>query len=170
MLKPTNRRNYKEVCSLYESRGLTDYCLRTPDDIKAIHNFDITETEGYSDLTNENKKLYADFFITYMNGLGMNTKITIFPRRVNFVRKTTYLRQLPPDPEDGKIYKEEIGVKFTILKANGKTKTLPRAGYFDEGMTADDATETREEEFLRADLIVQRDNTWFHVLAPDRYY
>lgn len=170
MLKPTNRRSYKEVCSLYESRGLTDYVLRTPDDIKAIHNFDITETEGYSDLTDENKKLFCGFMVAYMNGLGMNTKIRLFPRRVNFVRKTTFLKECPPDPEDGKIYKEEIGVKFTILKANGRTKTLPRAGYFDRDRTEKDVTHIHNEEFLRADLLIGNEKTWFHVLAPDRYY
>lgn len=170
MLKPTNRRSYKEVCALYEARGLTDYRLRTAEDVKAIHNFDLTETEGYSDLSDENKELFIKFMISFMNGQGMNLKITVFPRSVHFVRKTTFLKECPPDPEDGKVYKEEIGIKFTILKANGRTKTLSRAGYFDKDKTKEDVTHTRDEEFLRVDLLMGGNKTWFHVLAPDRYF
>ncbi len=170
MLKPTNRRSYKEVCSLYEARGLTDYRLRTAEDVKAIHNFDLTDTEGYSDLSAENKELFIKFMISFMNGQGMNLKITVFPRSVHFVRKTIFLKECPPDPEDGKIYKEEIGMKFMILKANGRTKVLSRAGYFDKDKTQADVTHTRDEEFLRVDLFMGGSKTWFHVLAPDRYF
>ena len=53
MRKATNRTSYKEVCALYEATGRTDYRLQTVNDIKVIHGFDILETTGYEDLTEE---------------------------------------------------------------------------------------------------------------------
>lgn len=73
--KPTNRTSYKEVCALYEKFGRSDYRLRSAEDILNIHGFDIRETDGYEDLTQEQKELFESYCVTHMNSLGMNTKI-----------------------------------------------------------------------------------------------
>ena len=51
--KQTNRTSYKEVTALYEHYGINNYVLRSIEDVKNIHGFDVTETTGYEDLRSE---------------------------------------------------------------------------------------------------------------------
>ena len=81
MYKPTINTSYKGVCRLYETCGRSDYCLRAAEDILFIHGFDIRKTPGYEDLTSDQKDLFAAHCVKYMNSVGMNTKITMYPFR-----------------------------------------------------------------------------------------
>lgn len=168
MRKPTNRTSYREVCKLYEERGLTDYCLKSAADVLAIHNFDLSETTGYEDLTEENKKLFTAYVLTHMNSVGMNTKITMWPKSVHFVEELTYCGPEMNDEEDGKPYRWEIGKEYIILKANGRTKKFKK--YMDEGKAADDISKTTIKRFLRVDWKYNGGSEWFHVIAPNQYY
>lgn len=90
MYKPTINTSYKGVCRLYETCGRSDYCLRAAEDILFIHGFDIRKTPGYEDLTSDQKELFAAHCVKYMNSVGMNTKITMYPKTVHFVREYQY--------------------------------------------------------------------------------
>lgn len=146
MYKPTINTSHKGVCRLYETCGRSDYCLRAAEDILFIHGFDIRKTPGYEDLTSDQKDLFAAHCVKYMNSVGMNTKITMYPKTVHFVRE------------------------WIILKANGRTKKFKK--YLDDDRTeADiDKTVTKEFEYLRVDWRQNGTNVWFHVTAPDEYY
>jgi len=166
--KPTNRTSYTEVTRLYQERGLSDYCLKTAEDVLFIHNFNLAETEGYSDLTDEYKKIFVSYVLRHMNSVGMNTKITMWPKSVHFVRELTYCGPKEWDEEDKKYYRWEIGKEYIILKANGQTKKFKK--FMDEGKTPADADKTTEKEFLRVDWRMNGTNTWFHVSKELEYY
>lgn len=168
--KPTNRTSYKEVCALYEKFGRSDYRLRSAEDILNIHGFDIRETDGYEDLTQEQKELFESYCVTHMNSLGMNTKITMWPKSVHYVKEYDYYSAPEWDEDEQRNIRWEIGREWIILKANGRTKKFKK--YMDEGKTmADvDAVSTQEKEYLRVDWKYQGCAEWFHVMAPDKYY
>lgn len=168
--KPTNRTSYKEVCALYEKFGRSDYRLRSTEDILNIHGFDIRETDGYEDLTQEQKELFESYCVTHMNSLGMNTKITMWPKSVHYVKEYDYYSAPEWDEDEQRNIRWEIGREWIILKANGRTKKFKK--YMDEGKTmADvDAVSTQEKEYLRVDWKYQGRAEWFHVMAPDKYY
>lgn len=168
--KPAINTSYADVCKLYESRGRSDYRLKNAEDILYIHNFDIRETPGYEDLTEEQKALFAAHCLAYMNGVGMNTKITMFPKSVHYVKEYRYYSAPEWDEEEKRYVPWQIGREWIILKANGRTKRFKK--YMDEGKTvADiDSTLTTETEYLRVDWRQHGTNVWFHVLAPDKYY
>lgn len=122
--KPTNRTSYKEVTTLYQHYGIHDYMLRTIEDVKNIHNFDVTETTGYEDLTEENKRIFEAYVISHLNNVGMNTRLTMWPKSVHYVRELTYAGPEEWDPEEQRNFRWEIGKEFIILKANGRTKKI----------------------------------------------
>lgn len=170
MYKPTINTSYKGVCRLYETCGRSDYCLRAAEDILFIHGFDITKTPGYEDLTSDQKDLFAAHCVKYMNSVGMNTKITMYPKTVHFVREYQYCSFPEWDEEIQKNIRWQIGREWIILKANGRTRKFKK--YLDDGRTeADiDKTVTKEFEYLRVDWRQNGTNVWFHVTAPDEYY
>lgn len=170
MRKPTNLTSYREVCKLYEERGLTDYCLRTAEDVLFVHNFDLTETTGFEDLTEEQKKLFIAYVCTYMNGLGMNTKITLWPKSVHFVKEYIYCQAPTWDEDEQRMIRYQIGREWIIQKANGRTKKFKK--YFDEGKSEADVDQvaTTEKEYLRVDWKYNGGSEWFHVTAPNQYY
>ncbi len=166
--KPTNRTSYREVMALYESYGIHDYRLRTAADVKNIHGFDLAETTGYEDLTEENKRIFEAYVLRHMNSVGMTIKITMWPKSVHFVRELAYYGPEVWDEEDERSYRWEIGREWIILKANGRTKKFKK--YMDDGKTAADAEMTAGKEFLRVDWRMNGQNVWFHVSKDLEYY
>lgn len=167
-MKPTNRTSYEEVTALYEEYGRTDYQLQTVQDVLNIHGYDITETTGYEDLTEENKRIFEAYVIRHLNSVGMNTRIAMWPKSVHYVRELTYTGPEEWDPEEQRNFRWEIGKEFIILKANGKTKKFKK--YMDDGKTEADIDKTTEKEFLRVDWKMHGRITWFHVSKKLEYY
>ncbi len=144
--------------------------LRTIEDVKNIHNFDVTETTGYEDLTEENKRIFEAYVLQHMNSVGMNTKITMWPKSVHFVREYSYCTAPEWDEYEKKNVRWEIGREYIILKANGRTKKFKK--FLDDDRTeADiDKSATTEKEFLRVDWRMNGENIWFHVSKELEYY
>lgn len=128
------------------------------------------KTPGYEDLTSDQKELFAAHCVKYMNSVGMNTKITMYPKTVHFVREYQYCSFPEWDEEIQKNIRWQIGREWIILKANGRTRKFKK--YLDDDRTeADiDKTVTKEFEYLRVDWRQNGTNVWFHVTAPDEYY
>ena len=122
--KPTNRTSYKEVCALYEKFGRSDYRLRSAEDILNIHGFDIRETDGYEDLTQEQKELFESYCVTHMNSLGMNTKITMWPKSVHYVKEYDYYSAPEWDEDEQRNIRWEIGREWIILKSKRKNEEV----------------------------------------------
>lgn len=163
-----NNTSYQEVSALYKALR-PDYQLRNWEDILAIHNFDIRKTKGYSDLTQEQKDLFESYVCEHMNGVGLNTKITMFPVSVHFVREYAYCEKEVWDEEDGRSYRMQIGREWVILKPDGKTKKFKK--YIDDDKTEADVTSVRVVgDYLRVDWRMNKSPVWFHVMAPNNYY
>ncbi|APH15263.1 hypothetical protein NPD5_2601 [Clostridium sporogenes] len=58
----------------YEKMGLTDYKLRTIDDVKELHGTDILAMKGFNELSKEERKLVIMLFIGYLNGCGCGNR------------------------------------------------------------------------------------------------
>lgn len=124
MRKPTNRTSYQEVTALYEKYGRADYQLQTVQDILNIHGYDITETTGYQDLTEENKRIFEAYVIRHLNNVGMNTRLTMWPKSVHYVRELTYTG---PEEKRGRLARARIPAAYLEKKKaieQSKTKEL----------------------------------------------
>lgn len=98
----------------------------------------------------------------------MNTRLTMWPKSVHYVRELTYAGPEEWDPEEQRNFRWEIGKEFIILKADGKTKKFRK--YMDDGKTKADIDKTTAKEFLRVDWKMHGRITWFHVSEELEYY
>jgi len=58
----------------YEKMGLTDYKLRTVDDVKELHGTDILAMKGLDKLSQIDRELVIKLFIGYLNGCGCSNR------------------------------------------------------------------------------------------------
>ncbi|WP_291566724.1 MULTISPECIES: hypothetical protein [unclassified Clostridium] len=58
----------------YEELGLTDYKLRTVEQVKKLHGTDIVKMEGLNSLSKEDRELVVKLFINYLNGCGCGNR------------------------------------------------------------------------------------------------
>lgn len=58
----------------YEKMGLTNYKLRTIDDVKELHGTDILVMKGLNELSQEDRELVIRLFIGYLNGCGCGNR------------------------------------------------------------------------------------------------
>lgn len=166
--KPTIRANYREVTALYEATGRNDYQLKTVNDIKVIHGFDIRETTGYEDLTEKQKATFEAYVIRHMNSVGMDMRLMMWPRSVHFVREVSLLSKKEWNEEYSRFNREELGREYIILKANGEMKKWKRFIY--KGDEEKEIKATSEKEFLRVDWKFRSGSEWFHVSDDLEYY
>ena len=167
--KATNRTNYREVCALYEATGRTNYQLKTVNDILVIHGFNIRETTGYEDLTEEQKKIFEAYVIKHMNGVGMDLRLTMWPASVHYVREVMLCGPKNWDNEGQRHYREELGKEYIILKADGKMKKWKKF-FYEKDKTEADVDSKTETEFLRVDWKFGTGRKWFHVSKELNYY
>ena len=100
-----------EIAGKYVKRGLTDYRLRTTDDLKEIHGVDVTGIKGYNKLT-----VNADFFrkmlVRFYNAYGLERRSEIKPSAVKYIPRTKtrkpYIR-----------FEVEIGDRMEYFHFNG---------------------------------------------------
>lgn len=79
-----------ELEQRYEEYGRKDYQLRTLDDLKSIHGFDVTELPGYDGLPQEQRELFNKTIIKFYNVWGLDNRNHLQPKNVNFVYEVSY--------------------------------------------------------------------------------
>ena len=85
----------------YKEYGCDNYKLRTLDDLKNIHGFDITELSGYDRLSQKQRELFDKTVIKFYNGRGLDLRNRLQPKSVNFVYEVTYT---VPDKYPASVY------------------------------------------------------------------
>lgn len=166
--KIVNQISWEEVCARYESYGLSDYILQTAQDIQNILGYDITETAGYKDLTEENKKIFEEYVIRHLNNVGMDSRLNMQLKSVHYVRELVYLGPEEWNQVEERNIRFQIGKEFIILKADGRTEKFKK--YMDKEKTEADIDKTTENEFLRVDWRMNGRSEWFHVSKELEYY
>lgn len=61
----------------YEKLGLTDYKLRTADDVKKLHGTDVLKMKGLNKLSEYDRELVIKLFINYLNGCGCGNRADV---------------------------------------------------------------------------------------------
>ena len=67
-----------KIKRLYKERGLLDYQLQTLDDALFIHGIRVNQVEGYSKLKVEEKKVFKEFIISYLNSMRLEEREAAF--------------------------------------------------------------------------------------------
>lgn len=149
---------YKEMTKKYEERGLTDYQLRTLEDLKQIHGVDIRELSGYSRLSETNRNLFDVTVLRFYNAYGLNSRLELKPKAVNYVLEKDYTRMI-----DGDRY--GVATQVFVIDRNGQvTDNCLYNSIESEAEIAD-----CEESLLRY-LCFELKGVWFHITAKGEWY
>lgn len=82
--------NRSQIEKIYKANGLDDYTLENVNDLLKVHGIDYKSVPGYTHLSEDNKSSYKKFLITYLNSLGMESKIHFYPTGIHFVELIAY--------------------------------------------------------------------------------
>lgn len=69
--------NRNQIENLYLINGLGDFQLRSLGDLMKVHGINARTTEGYSVLSDEDKKAFETFVIRYFNANGLDYRKSI---------------------------------------------------------------------------------------------
>ena len=72
----------EQLENIYLINGIEDFELRSLGDLMKIHGINARKIEGFSELSEEDKKVYEKFIIRYMNGHGLSYRSTIYPQKI----------------------------------------------------------------------------------------
>lgn len=89
MLSLVSNGTYLE--NLYEVNGLTDYRLKTTEDLLRVHSIDCTKVAGYEGLDDINKAIYKKFIVNFFNAWGFDNRLSLVPKGIYWVEDTEYI-------------------------------------------------------------------------------
>lgn len=149
---------YKEMTKKYEERGLTDYQLRTVDDLKEIHGVDVQELSRYSGLSENNRKLFDMTVLRFYNAHSLNSRLELRPKAVNYVLEKDYTKVIDDD-------RYGIATQIFVLDSNGQLTDICLHNSVQSEIDIADC----EENILRY-LCFELNNGWFHITEKGEWY
>lgn len=151
---------YKEMTRKYEERGLTGYQLRTLEDLKEIHGVDVAELSGYSGLSENNRKLFDVTVLRFYNAHGLNSRLELKPKAVNYVQEVLYYNNISKD------YAEDIGLEIYLVDSDMcVTKKRLHRYVFKKGVSFKEC-EKSKKYYLRFEL----KGEWYHFTNKGEWY
>lgn len=146
---------YQEMTKKYEERGLTDYKLRTLDDLNEIHGVDVQELSGYSGLSDNNRKLFDVTVLRFYNAHGLNSRLELKPKAVNYVRDITYCQN-------------DETVRRDIVLVDGNMRVTKKClhRYIYKKGVAVKTCKALKEHYLRFEL----KDGWYHFTRQCEWY
>lgn len=145
---------YHEMTKKYEECGLTDYQLRTLNDLKEIHGLDVRELSGYSGLSENNKNLFNVTVLLFYNAHGLNGRLELKPVSVNYVQEERYISE---DDDD-------VAIEIYLVDGDIVTKQL-YSHIFEKGVSFDKCRKV-VKRYLRFEL----KDSWYHFTDFGSWY
>lgn len=156
--------NRFQMEKLYEVNGLKDYKLKTPVDLIKTHGIDYIEVDGFNRLSDENKLLFGNFIVNFMNGLGLESRMTLIPKGIYYVEDYDLIAKEHPEDE----YFQVTGGVVLAIDKNG-LKTVHKT-WNDEDYSHLDSKQDKSKFYLRFEYEHQGRNEWLHVTNPREWY
>jgi len=151
----------------YEINGLTDYKLRSTEDLLKVHGIDFREVAGYSSLDDINRAIYEKFIVNIFNAWGLDSRLILIPKGIYFVEDTEYLVKVPEDD-----YYTVAGQTIYTIDRSGNKQLLHR--WEDDEYKHLMKTAGKPKHYLRFEYQHGTDsegnprNEWLHVIKEGR--
>lgn len=149
---------------LYEINGLTDYRLKTLDDLLKVHDIDYREVDGYNRLDDLNRKLYEKFIVNFYNAQGLDSRATLNPMGIYYVEDYKYIAK--ENPEDDYYVTTESFVM--IIDRNG-LKTVHKH-FKNEKYSHLELIREKSKFYLRFEYEHYENKAWQHVIDENTWY
>jgi hypothetical protein len=153
-----------ELQHIYQANGLTDYQLKTADDLLFTHGVNAKKLLGYSQLDDANAKLYVAFIVNFFNTQGMDSRATLVPTGIYYVEDIDLLAKEEPTDEHYTI----VGGIVKVIDKDGN-QTLHQEW---RGMGYEDleAVEGKPKRYLRFEYEHYGRPEWLHVMDERQWY
>lgn len=149
---------------LYEANGLNDYRLKTPEDLLKTHGIDYQEVDGYSLLDDVNRQLYEEFVVSFFNGQGLESRLSLIPKGIYYVEDYDLIAKENPNDE---YYRVTGGVVLAIDKNGGKTV---HHTWNDPDFSHLESEQAKSKFYLRFEYEHHGRNEWQHVESGNSWY
>lgn len=154
--------NRFQIEKLYKINGLIDYKLLNTDDLLKCHGIDYKEVKGYNRLDDINRAIYKKFIVNMFNGLGLESRATLYPKGICFVEEIEYLGK--ENPEDD-FYMTINSVVYSIDR-NGLKSVLHT--WVDKENKHLEVLKTEIKNYLRFEYEHQGRKEWLHVIKEGK--
>ncbi|MDE6832733.1 MAG: hypothetical protein K2J39_00570 [Ruminococcus sp.] len=146
---------YKEMTRKYEECGLTDYQLRTLEDLKEIHGVDVRKLSGYSGMSENSRKLFDVTVLRFYNAHGLDSRLQLKPEAVNYVLDITYCRN-----------DETVRREIFLVDSNMRvTKKCLHRYIYKKNVAVRNCTAFKKH-YLRFEL----KGEWYHITGNGQWY
>jgi hypothetical protein len=154
--------NRYQIENIYEANGLTDYKLKTTEDILKCHGIDYKAVAGYDGLDDINRAIYGKFILNIFNAWGLESRATLIPKGIYFVEDTDFL--VKENPEDD--YYNVAGGEVVSIDRNGSRELLHK--WVDDDYTDLPIIVEEPKQYLRFEYEHQGRTEWLHVVKEGR--
>ena len=158
----------KQLEKLYEVNGLTDYRLKSTEDLLKVHGIDYKDLAGYDSLDDDNKAIYERFIINIFNAWGLDSRLNLLPKGIFFVEDTEYVVKENPEND----YYNLAGQTIYTIDRTGNKKLLRK--WEDEEYKHLKKIAEKPKQYLRFEYQHGTDaegnprNEWLHVIKEGR--
>ncbi len=149
----------EQLENIYLINGIEDFELRSLGDLMKIHGINARKIEGFSELSEEDKKVYEKFIIRYMNGHGLSYRSTIYPQKIYRAFEVDYL--VKEDPNNNFYFKFAGEVwdctdedNVVMVKGWGSIEDRNKPGVIKK----------RGESYLRVEVKEKDSEVWLHII------
>lgn len=159
--------NRFQLENIYKANGLTDYQLKTTDDLLKVHGVDYKTVTGYKKLDDLNKRLYEKFIVNFYNAFGLDTRLALIPKAIYFAEEITYATR--QQDEDGE-YFLVIGGELWEIDKTGNKRCI--STWIDDDYKGSNKDKTGTKTYLRFEYEREgRDgDEWLHVTGEKEWY
>lgn len=160
-MKNTEKSSRKQLEKKYETHGLNDYKLRSLDDLRIIHGIDVSEISGYQELPDKQRELFNKAIINFFNGWGLDNRLALKPKSINYVYDINYYRSISENEAD------DVGLEVYILDKDSKSiKRRLHRYIFIKGVKFKDCEKHTTKAYLRFEL----KDVWYHIMSTTEWY
>lgn len=144
----------------YEKHGCNDYQLHNLADLKSIHGVNVCELPGYTDLSDEHRKLFDESIIRIFNAHGLDSRKGLQPKCIHYVREIEYVKAINKDEGIS------AGIEINIINSETGLKKRRLHRYVFEKDIPFKECRKEVKEYLRFEL----KDVWFHILDNGNWY
>lgn len=150
----------EQIENIYLINGLGDFRLRSLGDLIKCHGINARTIDGYSELSDEDKKSYEKFIVNVMNAMGMMSRASFVPERVYRAYDVDFLVR----NEDYEDSYSVVGGEVWNVSSLEPTLTHKWVDEDLEVLPEQTIKERSKKDYLRIEYSHDNRNEWLHII------
>lgn len=157
-----------QIENVYKANGLADFRLRNTEDLLKVHGIDFKDVSGYSGLNDLNRAVYEKFIVNIFNAFELESRSTLIPTAINFVKETNFIGMLELGCEDEEDSYVNIYTTVNVIDRNGLESLLHKFENKEYRYLKVITDEVRH--YLRFEYTLREEDSWLHVFNDKEWF